>query len=197
MPNRDPDSLYAFLERQAPSARRAVRMVWIPDCQLQSSGIASIDISSLDSRRYGSPEKMLRCRTLLPVVAMLAACHGQPNETPESRTDGKVATSAPAAQQIVPVEFGRRSPNSRMTSDNMPFFDTVTYCLLTTRKTDTMFKGPAYEACIENQDDTRIVVGDAIDANRFAETDIIRCAKESRTAYVGMWYCMNGRPNSE
>jgi hypothetical protein len=140
---------------------------------------------------------MMRCRTLLPVVAMLAACHGQPNETPESRTDGKVATPAPAGAQIVPVEFGRRPPNTRMTSDNMPFFDTVTYCLLTTRKTDTMVKGPAYEACIEDQHQTRIVVGDAIDANTFAEADIIRCAKESRTAYVGMWYCMNGRSNSE
>jgi hypothetical protein len=172
-------------------------LVRIPDCQLQSSGIASINISSLDSRRYGSPEKMMRCRRLLPVVAMLAACHGQPNEMPESRTDGKVAASAPVGEEIVPVEFGRRPPNTRMTSDNMPFFDTVTYCLLTTRKTDTMIKGPAYEACIENQDHTRIVVGDAIDANRFAEADIIRCAKESRTAYVGMWYCMNGKPNSE
>jgi hypothetical protein len=121
-----------------------------------------------------------------------------PAERDAGKPDGwQVATSEPAGQQIVPVEFGRRPPNTRMTSANMPYFDTVTYCLLTTRKTDTMFKGPAYQAGIENQADTRIVVGDAIDANRFAEADIIRCAKESRTAYVGMWYCMNGRPNSE
>ncbi len=84
-----------------------------------------------------------------------------------------------------------------MTSDNMPLFDTITYCILSTRKTDTMVKGPAYEACIEHQDHVRIVVASAIDAGKFAEADIIRCAKDSRTAYVGMWYCMNGIPNPE
>ena len=60
-----------------------------------------------------------------------------------------------------------------------------------------MVKGPAYEACIERQDQARIVIAAAIDADKFAEPDIIRCAKESRTAYIGMWYCMNGVPNSE
>ncbi len=80
-----------------------------------------------------------------------------------------------------------------MTSDNMPFFDAVTYCELTTRKTDKVYKGPAYEACVEDQAHYRIIIGDAIDSSQFKEPAIIRCAKASRTAYQGMWYCMNGQ----
>ncbi len=125
-------------------------------------------------------------------MAVLAGCQEQQNEA---------ATATAAAQpqpveQIVPVELGRRPPNTRMTSRNMPFFDTVTYCLLTTRKTDTMVKGPAYEACVELQDHTRSVIGEAIDAKKFDEADIVRCAKASHTAYQGMWYCMNRQPYS-
>jgi hypothetical protein len=128
------------------------------------------------------------------LVAVLVACGGPPSKTtaPQSQPAG----AAPAAtertiEEIVPVEFGRRPPNTPMTSDNMPFFDTVTYCILATRKTDTMVRGPLYEECIEHQDHTRIVLADAIDAAQFKEDDIIRCAKASRTAYVGMWNCLN------
>lgn len=80
-----------------------------------------------------------------------------------------------------------------MTSDNMPFFDTVTYCELTTRKRDKIHKGPAYEACVEDEAHYRIVIGDAINAGQFKEAVINRCAKASRAAYQGMWYCMNGQ----
>ncbi len=81
-----------------------------------------------------------------------------------------------------------------MTSENMPFFDTVTYCQTTTRKIDRIVKGPAYEACIELQEHTRLVLGEAIDGSKFKEADIVRCAKASRTAYEGLWFCVNGQP---
>jgi hypothetical protein len=132
--------------------------------------------------------------TILVLAALLTACQNKPTE---SKADATPAEAATGVEQVVPVELGRRPPNTPMTSENMPFFDTVTYCQLTTRKTDTMAKGPLYEACIEHQDHTRIVIAEAVDANRFAEADIVRCAKASPTAYVGMWYCMNKEPYSE
>lgn len=140
---------------------------------------------------------MMRYGSLLPVVAVLAACHAQPNEAQGNQAADKAATAAPKVESVVPVEWGKRPPNTRMTSANMPLFDTVTYCILTTRKTDKMVMGPEYEACFEHQDQVRIVIGAAIDANKFAEDVINRCAKDSRTAYVGMWYCMNDIPYSE
>ena len=80
-----------------------------------------------------------------------------------------------------------------MTSHNMPFFDTVSYCEVTTGKTDKTYKGPVYEACVEDQEHTRMVLGEAIDASKYQEPDIIRCAKASHTAYEGLWYCLNGQ----
>ncbi len=142
-------------------------------------------------------EEIVRLRATLLVVLIAAGCHGQPKDETGKPTDGNAARAAPSEEEIVPVELGRRPPNTRMTSANMPFFDTVTYCLLTTRKTDTKVKGPQYEACIELQDATRRVIGQAIDANEFEEDNIVRCAKASRTAYQGMWFCMNGKPNPE
>ena len=137
----------------------------------------------------------MRRRAALILAAILAACKAQPSN-PGNETD-KAKVIIPAPESIVSPEFGKRRPNTRMTSRNMPFFDTVTYCVPATLGTDTMVKGPAYEACIEHQDHTRVEIADAIDANKFDEADIVRCAKGSRTAYVGMWYCMNGRPYAE
>jgi hypothetical protein len=102
-------------------------------------------------------------------------------------------TSMITGPQIPPVELGRRRPNTRLTSANMPFFDTVTYCEHTTRKIDKIPKGPAYETCVEDQAHYRIVIGQAIDARQFKDTLVTDCAKASRTAYQGMWYCMNGQ----
>ena len=102
-------------------------------------------------------------------------------------------TSLIKTPQDPPVEFGKRPPNTPMTSDNMPFFDAVTYCELTTRKQDKIAKGPAYEACVEDQAHYRIIIGEAINASQFQEPVIIRCAQASRTAYQGMWFCMNGQ----
>src|SRR5690348_10913033 len=119
-------------------------------------------------------------------MAVLAACGGQANKTRQQQS--QAAASEPT-EEVVPVEFGRRPPNTPMTSDNMPIYDTVTYCLLATRKTDTKVMGPEYEECIEHQDHTRRVLAEAIDTAKFKEPDIIRCAKASRTAYVGEWYC--------
>ena len=75
----------------------------------------------------------------------------------------------------------------------MPFFDSVTYCEQTTRKNDKIFKGPAYEACVEDQAHYRIVIGEAVNASKFPETVVTHCASASRTAYQGMWFCMNGQ----
>jgi hypothetical protein len=140
----------------------------------------------------------VRNHIVLLLSAMLVACGGPTNTTTERQSQphgaAQVATKS-TIDYIVPVEFGRRPPNTPMTSDNMPFFDTVTYCILATRETDTMVRGPEYEECIEHQDHTRIVLADAIDAAKYKEADIVRCAKASRTAYLGMWYCMNEQFN--
>lgn len=80
-----------------------------------------------------------------------------------------------------------------MTSNTMPFFDTVTYCEQTTRKRDKTYKGPVYEACVEDQAHYRIVIGEAINAGQFKDPVIDHCAQASRTAYQGMWFCMNGQ----
>jgi hypothetical protein len=95
--------------------------------------------------------------------------------------------------QIPPVEFGRRPVNARITGENMPFFDTVTYCELTTRKSDTMWRGPVYEQCVEDQAHYKEILAQMIDARKFEDSMIVACAKASRTAYQGMWYCLNGQ----
>jgi hypothetical protein len=130
----------------------------------------------------------MRKRIILLLVALLASCGGPANKTTEPQSQ---AGAPNPVEEFVPVEFGRRPPNTPMTSDNMPIYDTVTYCLLATRKTDTKAMGPEYEECIEHQDHTRRVLAEAIDTAKFKEPDIIRCAKASRTAYVGEWYCLN------
>ena len=135
----------------------------------------------------------MKIRIVPSVLAALAACSSPQKKTAEQQAQPAAATPA-AVEQPVPVEFGRRPPNTPMTSDNMPFFDTVKHCMLTTRQFDTMDKGPAYEACIQIQEHHRLVLADAINAKQFEEADIVRCAKASRTAYQGLWYCLNGKP---
>ncbi|HEY3848056.1 MAG TPA: hypothetical protein VGL95_13195, partial [Acetobacteraceae bacterium] len=116
-----------------------------------------------------------------------------PTEPSSPDTGTTAATSVITTPQIPPVELGKRPPNTPMTSANMPFFDTVTYCEQTTRKIDRSPKGPAYETCVEDQAHYRIVIGDAVDAGKFKDPFIVHCATASRTAYQGMWYCMNGQ----
>jgi hypothetical protein len=127
------------------------------------------------------------------IVAMLAACGGPQKSPTEESSPDTGATSMITTPQIPPVEMGKRPPNTPMTSANMPFFDTVTYCEQTTRKIDKNPKGPAYEACVEDQAHYRIVIGEAVDAGQFKDPLIVHCAKASRTAYQGTWYCMNGQ----
>jgi hypothetical protein len=139
----------------------------------------------------------LRTPPILLILAALAACAG-PNKTatrqaPPPAATTTAATSLITGPQIPPVELGRRPRNARMTSANMPFFDTVAYCEHTTRKIDKMPRGPAYEACVEDQAHYRIVIGQAVDARQFKDTAVTNCAKASRTAYQGLWYCMNGQ----
>jgi hypothetical protein len=134
---------------------------------------------------------------IVVIVAMLAACGGPPPSVTEQApqtTQPEPQVAHAGTPQIPPVEFGRRPRNTLMTSDNMPFFDTVKYCDVATRKLDKSRYGPAYETCVEDQEATRIVLAQAVDANKFPEADIVRCAKDSRTAYEGLWYCLNGKP---
>ena len=138
----------------------------------------------------------MRNRVTVMILAMLAACDNTAKSTTEQMflaTQLKAPAAQSTIEQIPPVEFGRRPPNTPMTSDNMPFFDMVTYCDLATRKIDKTKFGPAYEACLEYQDANRVVLSEAIDAKKLDEADIIRCAKASRTAYEGLWFCLNGR----
>ena len=104
------------------------------------------------------------------------------------------AVSALHIPQRPPVEFGKRPPKKPMTHDNMPYFDLVAYCELTTHGKEKLRRGPLYENCIADQQVNHDVIADAIDAAKYKEADIVHCAKASRTAYEGMWYCMNRQP---
>ena len=135
-------------------------------------------------------------RAILLLAVLLAACGGETKGTTApapSATNSAALASRINAPQIPPVEFGKRPPKTPMTSENMPFFDRVAYCLATTRTTDKTQKGPAYEACVEDQEHYRIILGDAINGNKFQEANIIHCAKATRTAWQGMWFCLNGQ----
>jgi hypothetical protein len=134
--------------------------------------------------------------TPLLFAVLLLGCGGHQKSTtnqPAPPDATPAVTSLITGPQIPQVEFGKRPPNTPMTSDNMPFFDTVTYCELKTRKIDKIYKGPAYESCVEDQAHYRIVLGEAINASQFKDAQINRCAAASRTAYQGMWFCLNGQ----
>jgi len=136
---------------------------------------------------------------LAPIVAiMLVACGRQPQTATLATSSGTTASrsTAAAASRIPPVELGKRPPGTPMTSANMPFFDIVTYCEVTTRKADITPRGPAYENCAGNQTHYRSIIGEAIDARQFKEPKVVECAKASHAAYEGMWYCMNDQPYS-
>ena len=138
----------------------------------------------------------MRKHAILLTLALLAACSGSQENAkkhPAPPPNAIFTESEIPGPQVPPVEFGHRPPSAPMTSANMPFFDAVTYCEHATRKADKIFKGPHYEACVEDQAHYRIIIGEAIDARRYAEAVIDRCAKASRTAYQGMWFCMNSQ----
>ena len=131
----------------------------------------------------------MRKLAILLIVAEVAACGGPTRNATERAPQADAA--APTEQILVPPELGRIPPGKPMTKDNMPLFDTVTYCVDTTRKTDRFVKGPLYEQCVEHQEHLRIIIGEAIDKGEFKAPDVIRCAKLSPTAYEGEWYCLN------
>lgn len=135
----------------------------------------------------------MKGRAILIIPALLLGCSHEPPLKPPPETPPTQSAEHPNTPQVPPVEFGRRKPNTPMTHDNMPFFDTVTYCVWATRGKDKAVKGPLYEACVEDQGHTKLILGQAIDAQKFKEADMVRCAKASRTAYQGMWYCLNGQ----
>jgi hypothetical protein len=124
------------------------------------------------------------------IMAVLVACGGPAQKATEQASQ-EGPSPAPGERQIVAPELGKIPAGKPMTKDNMPLFDTVTYCVETTRKTDKFVKGPLYEQCVEDQDHLRIIVGEAIDKGQFKAPEVIRCAKLSPTAYQGEWYCLN------
>ena len=131
----------------------------------------------------------VRNRAIPLVMAALVACGGPAKNVTEQGP--QEPTAAPGERILVAPELGKIPPGKPMTKDNMPLFDTVTYCVAKTEKTDTFVKGPQYEQCVEDQDHLRIIVGEAIDKGQFKAADVIRCAKLSPTAYQGEWYCLN------
>lgn len=124
---------------------------------------------------------------------MLTACSAKPGTQPTPKPQPTVQ-ALPKTPQIPPVEFGKRKPGTRITSGNMPYFDTVKYCEWATRGKDKIFRGPHYEQCIATQRHIRKILGEAIDAKKFTDAKIIHCAKATRTAYHGMWYCLWDQP---
>lgn len=142
---------------------------------------------------------MKRGASLL-IIGMLAGCVGSPPSSSPAGSGNAASAAAPPpamASQIPPVDLGHRPPHTAMTSANMPFFDIVAYCEVTTRKIDTRPRGPVYETCAINQQHYRSIIGQAIDAKQFKEAKVLQCAKASHTGYDGMWYCMNDQPFSE
>ena len=140
----------------------------------------------------------LKVRLLLLAGAVVASCSPTSRERPaqsesRAREQPKPTASIIPGPQIPPVEFGIRPANTPMTHENMPYFDRAAYCLQATRDQDKVPKGPQYEFCVEYQQHLQIIIGEAIDSAQFTEDDIVRCAKASRTAYEGMWYCLNGQ----
>ena len=137
----------------------------------------------------------MKGHAILVTLALLAGCGREPAPKPQTDAAAAPTRSAvhPNTPQVPPVEFGRRPPNTPMTHDNMPFFDTVAYCAWATRGSDKIPKGPHYEQCVEDQGHIKLILSQSIDAQNFKEPDILRCAKASRTAYQGMWFCLNGQ----
>jgi len=135
----------------------------------------------------------MRGKVILLALALLAGCGHEPAPKPQTEASPTQSAEHPNTPQVPPVEFGRRKPNTPMTHDTMPLFDTVTYCVWATRGKDKVPKGPVYEQCVEDQGHTKFLLAQSIDAQKFKEADIIRCAKATRTAYQGMWYCLNGQ----
>ena len=151
-------------------------------------------------RERGGGLPRILARVLVVLAALGVAACGGPEKTATARRGPTVIVTPvithPTTPQIPPVEFGRRPAGTPMTSANMPFFDTVRYCEWSTGKREKLRRGPLYEACIGDQANYRSVIGSAIDARQFKDRDIVRCATASRTAYQGMWYCLNDQPYS-
>jgi len=134
----------------------------------------------------------VRYHAILLAAALLTACGG-PSRQPAPNASAS-AEQLPTTPQIPPVEFGKRPPGTRITSGNMPYFDTVKYCEWATRGKDTIPKGPLYEQCIADQASTHEILEKAIDGKKFTDAKIVHCAKATRSAYHGMWYCLWDQP---
>lgn len=138
----------------------------------------------------------MRNHIILVAAVMLASCGGpadNAHHASEQTVVNRQTASVLDVPQVPPVLFGKRPPNTPITEANMPYFDVVTYCELKTAKQEKLARGPLYEACAEDQVHYRSIIGETIDARKFQDADIIRCAKATRTAYQGEWYCLNGQ----
>lgn len=130
------------------------------------------------------------------LAMLLAACSSSPEtgkHVSEQTIVNKQTVSMLHVPQVPKVELGKLPPDGRMTRDNMPYFDIVTYCEMTTDKQEKSTRGPLYESCAEDQMHYHDIIGDTVDAGKTASAEVIRCAKATRTAYQGEWYCLNGQ----
>lgn len=139
----------------------------------------------------------MRYWPLLFAAVVLASCSSR-SRTAGSPSVHVVVNEQPASllhiPQIPPVQLGKRPPGVPITRDNMPYFDIVTYCEYVTRGKETLRRGPLYENCAYDQSHYRSIIGETIAAGTLHDKDIIHCAKATRTAYQGEWYCLNGQP---
>lgn len=131
------------------------------------------------------------------VAATAAACSG-PTGTGHHPSLQVIVTKQTESMlhipQIPPVQLGKVPPGTHIRQDDMPYFGVVAYCEHTTRKQEKLPRGPLYETCADDQMNYRSIIGQTINAGKFQDADIIRCAKASRTAYQGEWFCLNGEP---
>ena len=139
----------------------------------------------------------MRYWTILLAATVLAACGG-PSKTAKHPSVQIIVNKQTASflhiPQIPPVELGKRPPGTPITGNDMPYFDIVTYCEHVTRKDEKLRRGPLYETCAEDQAHYRSIIRQTIAAGTLHDDDIIRCAKATRTAYQGEWFCLNGEP---
>jgi hypothetical protein len=139
----------------------------------------------------------VRYWTLLLAAAVLVSCGGPSKSGGTSSAHVVVNTQTASLlhiPQIPPVQLGKRPAGTPITRRNMPYFDIVIYCEHVTHGKEKLRRGPLYETCAEDQSQYRDIIGETIDAGKFHDGDILRCAKASRTAYEGEWYCLNGEP---
>ena len=138
----------------------------------------------------------VRYGAVAPVVAMLAACGG-PAETAHKPSEQVIVTKQTVSMlhipQDPPVELGKIPPAWGDHPSQHAVFRYPRLLPADHAQDRQESKGPAYESCAEDQEAYRSVIGETIDAEKFQNDVIIHCAKATRSAYQGEWYCLNNQ----